>query len=98
MVFQSTFVKSTINQSPTNPPYYPEDENRQTYGSSEEATSLEMLPDLIHVGRMNGVAVYVLKKDLDGEQSKSPEEAIEIQNRGHQVVVIFRYMTLMVKT
>ncbi|MFD0618218.1 hypothetical protein ACFQZR_12160 [Paenibacillus sp. GCM10027629] len=37
MVFQSTFAKSTTNQSHTNSPNYPENEYGQTYGSAEEA-------------------------------------------------------------
>ncbi|WP_130610160.1 hypothetical protein [Cohnella abietis] len=67
VAFQSTFAKSAINQSPTNPPNYPENEIGQTYGSAEEATPVEMLPDLIHVGSVNGLAGYVLKKDYLGE-------------------------------
>ncbi|TDF95185.1 hypothetical protein [Paenibacillus piri] len=56
MAFQSTFAKSANNQSPTNLPNYPENENGQTNGSVEEDTSVEMLPDLIHVGSVNGIA------------------------------------------
>lgn len=67
LAFQSTFAKSAINQSPTNPPHYPENKNGQTYGSVEETTSIEMLPDLIHVGRVNGIAGYLLKKDYLSE-------------------------------
>jgi hypothetical protein len=63
MAFQSTYAKSTINQSHTNPPNYPENENGKTYGSAEEDTSVEMLPDLIHKGSVDGIAGYVLKKD-----------------------------------
>ncbi|GIO99921.1 hypothetical protein J14TS5_50070 [Paenibacillus lautus] len=48
--YQSTFAKSTNNQSPANSPNYPENENGQTYGSVKEATSVELLPDLIHMG------------------------------------------------
>lgn len=67
LAFQSTFAKSAINQSPTNPPHYTENKNGQTYGSVEETTSIEMLPDLIHVGRVNGIAEYLLKKDYLSE-------------------------------
>lgn len=67
IVFQSTYAKSTINQSHTNPPNYPENENGQTYGSAEEATSVEMLPELIHVGSVNGIEGYLVKKDYLGE-------------------------------
>ncbi|MCP3776636.1 hypothetical protein NLX71_25680 [Paenibacillus sp. MZ04-78.2] len=51
-----------------------------TYGSAEEFVSVEMLPDLIHVGSVNGTKGYVLRKDIDGEQPKSPAEAISLQN------------------
>ncbi|NOU70708.1 hypothetical protein GC098_04560 [Paenibacillus sp. LMG 31458] len=70
MAFQSTYAKSTINQSHTNPPNYPENENGKTYGSSEEATSVEMLPDLIHAGSVNGIKGYLLKKDYLGEPGR----------------------------
>ncbi|MBE9915934.1 peptidase M56 BlaR1 [Paenibacillus donghaensis] len=80
MVFQSTHAKSTTNQSHTNSPNYPENEHGQTYGSSADATSPEMEPELISALGVDGTAGYVLKKDLDGELPKSPEEAIAIQN------------------
>jgi hypothetical protein len=67
MAFQSTYAKSATNQSHTNPLNYPENEHGQTYGSAEEATSVEMLPDLIHAGSVNGIAGYLLKKDYLGE-------------------------------
>lgn len=63
VAFQSTYAKSATNQSYTIPHTYPENENGQTYGSKEEATPDEMLPDLIHVGSVDGIAGYVLKKD-----------------------------------
>jgi len=67
LVFQSTFAKSEINQSPANPPHYLLNENEQTYGSVEKTTSVEILPDLIHVGSVNDIAGYLLKKDYLGE-------------------------------
>lgn len=70
MAFQSD-AKSTINQSLTNPPNYPENENEQTYGSANETTSVEMLPDLILAGSVNGIAGYLLKKDYLGELSRN---------------------------
>ncbi|MBT2761302.1 peptidase M56 BlaR1 [Paenibacillus sp. ISL-20] len=80
MVFQSTYAKSTTNQSHTNSPNYPENKNGQTYGSSADATSPEAEPELVSAIGVDGTAGYVLKKDLDGELPKSPEEAIAIQN------------------
>ncbi|OME92225.1 hypothetical protein BK123_16585 [Paenibacillus lautus] len=69
--YQSTFAKSTNNQSPAIFPNYPENENGQTYGSVKEATSVELLPDLIHMGSINDIAGYVLKKDYLGELSRN---------------------------
>ncbi|WP_414853607.1 peptidase M56 BlaR1 [Brevibacillus sp. IT-7CA2] len=80
LAFQRTFVKSAINQSPTNPPHYPENENGQTYGSATDAASPDTEPELISAIGVDGTTGYVLKKDLDGERPKSPEEAIAIQN------------------
>lgn len=61
--FQSTYAKSSTNQSHTNSHTYPENENGQTYGSAEETTPDERLPDLIHAGSVDGIAGYVLKND-----------------------------------
>ncbi|OAB42767.1 hypothetical protein [Paenibacillus antarcticus] len=77
MVFQSTYAKSTTNQSHTNSSNYhssnyPENEHGQTYGSAEEATSVEMLPDLIHAGSVNGIKGYLLKIDYLGEPGDVP--------------------------
>lgn len=72
MVFQSTYAKSTTNQSHTNSSNYPENEQGQTYGSAEEAISVEMLPDLIHAGSVNGIKGYLLKKDYLGEPGDVP--------------------------
>lgn len=70
-VFQITYAKSTTNQSHTNPLNYPENERGQTFGSAEEATSVEMLSDLIYGGSVNGIKGYVLKKDYLGELSRT---------------------------
>ncbi|WP_458127093.1 hypothetical protein [Paenibacillus sp. Z3-2] len=59
---------------------YPKNKNGQTYGSSADATSPETEPELISAIGEDGTAGYVLKKDLDGELPRSPEEAIAIQN------------------
>lgn len=70
MAFQRD-AKSTINQSLTNLPSYPENENGQTYGSANESTSVEMQPDLIFSGSVNGIAGYLLKEDYLGELSRN---------------------------
>lgn len=60
---------------------FPKNNNGQTYGSAADASSPEMEPELISAEGVDGTKGYVLKKDLDGEKPKSPEEAIAIQNR-----------------
>ena len=69
--YQSTFAQSTNHQSPANSPNYPENEKGQTYGSVNEATSVELLPDLIYKGSINDISGYVLKKDYLGEHSRT---------------------------
>ncbi len=64
---------------------YPTNENGQTYGSAADANSLTSHgtpgtePDLIRAVGVDGTSGYVLKKDLDGELPKKPEEALAIQ-------------------
>ncbi|MFC9709285.1 hypothetical protein ACFTRD_14160 [Paenibacillus sp. NPDC056933] len=66
---------------------YPKNRNGQTYGSAGEPTSQE--PELIEAIGEGGTEGYVLKKDLDGEQPNTPEEAIALQNSraadGHDI-------------
>jgi hypothetical protein len=50
------------------------------YGSATDATSSETEPELISAIGVDGTKGYVLKKDIGGEQPKSPEEAIAILN------------------
>ncbi|WP_143811865.1 hypothetical protein [Paenibacillus sp. SSG-1] len=59
---------------------FPKNIHGQTYGSSADAASPGMEPELIRAIGVDGTEGYVLKKDLDGELPKSPEEAIAIQN------------------
>ncbi len=59
---------------------FPKNKHGQTYGSSADAASPGMEPELIRAIGVDGTEGYVLKKDLDGELPKSPEEAIAIQN------------------
>ncbi|WP_442600476.1 peptidase M56 BlaR1 [Paenibacillus sp. KN14-4R] len=80
IVFQSRDVKTTMNQSPIKVHIYPKNENGQTYGSAADATSYETRPDLISAVGVNGTVGYLLRKDIEGEQPKTPAEAIAIQN------------------
>lgn len=59
---------------------FPKNKNGQTYGSVKDAASSKAEPELISAIGVDGTKGYVLKKDIDGEQPKSPEEAIAIQN------------------
>lgn len=76
---QYTNVKNAMNQIPIHS-LYPKNKNGQTYGYAAYATSPETEPDLILATGVDGTEGYVLKKDVDGEQPKTPEEAIAIQN------------------
>ncbi|OMF36881.1 hypothetical protein BK133_08145 [Paenibacillus sp. FSL H8-0548] len=80
MAFQSKDAKTTTNPSLTKAPNYPANENGQTYGSAGDAISSESEPDLISAVGVDGAMGYVLKKDIEGEQPKTPEEALAIQN------------------
>ncbi|MGF9696505.1 hypothetical protein [Paenibacillus sp. MABNR03] len=60
--------------------YFPKNRNGQTFGSAVEAASPETEPELIEAIGVDGTEGYVLKKDLDGEQPSTPEEAIRQQN------------------
>ncbi|MFC7677372.1 hypothetical protein [Paenibacillus sp. GCM10028914] len=72
MLIQSTYAKGSTNHSHTNSPNYSKNEHGQTYGSAEEGTSVEMLPELIHAGSVNGIKGYLLKKDYLGEPGDVP--------------------------
>jgi len=76
---QYTNVKDTMNQFHITS-LYPKNKNGQTYGSSVYATSPETEPDLILAFGVDGTEGYLLKKDMEGELPKTPEEAIAMQN------------------
>lgn len=60
-------------------PNYPVNERGQTYGNGPYPAGPDQEPDLIAAVGVDGTMGYVLKKDLDGEQPKTPEEALAIQ-------------------
>lgn len=72
-------VINTFNQSSVQVPSFPKNENGQTYGSAADATSPYTEPDLIKAYGVDGTIGYVMKKDLDGEMPKTPEEALAKQ-------------------
>ncbi|CAM3542556.1 hypothetical protein PALU110988_28135 [Paenibacillus lupini] len=58
---------------------YPKNKDGQTYGSATDTNSPETEPELISAIGIDGTNGYVLKKDIDGELPKSPQEAIALQ-------------------
>jgi len=58
---------------------YPLNERGQTYGNGPFPSGSDHEPDLIAATGVDGTNGYVLKKDLEGEQPKTPEEALAIQ-------------------
>ncbi|TJY40812.1 hypothetical protein E5161_16875 [Cohnella pontilimi] len=62
---------------------FPKNANGQTYGSASDASTPETEPDLIRAYGVDGTVGYVLKKDLDGEMPKTPEEALAMQKNRH---------------
>ncbi|WP_152682978.1 hypothetical protein [Paenibacillus sp. VT-400] len=76
---QYTNVKNKMNQFHITS-LYPKNKNGQTYGSAVYATSPETEPDLILAFGVDGKEGYLLKKDMEGELPKTPEEAIAMQN------------------
>ena len=60
-------------------PSFPTNETGQTYGSSLYCTSPETEPDLVKALGVDGTEGYALNKDLNGEEPKTPEEALAIQ-------------------
>jgi hypothetical protein len=70
ITFKGIYANNGTNQSHTTPLNYSKNEYGQTYGSAAEATPIEMLPDLIHSGSVNGIAGYVRKKDYLSELSR----------------------------
>ncbi|MFC6651788.1 hypothetical protein [Paenibacillus rhizoplanae] len=80
VAYQNVYAKSATTQSSVSPKTYSLNENGQTYGSDAYATSPETGPELISAICEDGIEGYVMKKDLDGEQPKTPGEANAIQN------------------
>ncbi|MCT1404019.1 hypothetical protein M4D81_33975 [Paenibacillus sp. p3-SID867] len=63
---------------------FPRNENGQTYGSAADAASSDTEPELISAFGVDGTKGYVMKKDLDGEQPKSPKEALASMERNKE--------------
>jgi hypothetical protein len=72
-------------------PEFPKNENGQTYGSASDATSPYTEPDLIEAYGVDGNIGYVMKKDLDGEMPRTPEEALANQRNAPAIRTIPLY-------
>ncbi|MCR6546554.1 hypothetical protein NVS47_13710 [Dehalobacterium formicoaceticum] len=72
---------ASANQSQNSTPIFQKNESGQTYGTNENATSLETEPDLVLALGEDGTLGYVYSKDLYGEMPKTPEEAIAIMKK-----------------
>lgn len=62
-------------------PVYKTNENGQTYGTDQNATSLATEPDLISALGVDGTLGYVRSVDLIEEMPKTPQEALAEQNK-----------------
>ncbi|MBP1991208.1 hypothetical protein [Paenibacillus eucommiae] len=60
---------------------FPKNANGQTYGSDSDVRNSEEGPDLIEAYGVAGNIGYVLKKDLEGDRPKSPEEAVAMEKK-----------------
>jgi hypothetical protein len=58
---------------------WPKNAQGLTYGSGSDSMTPQDEPDLILVGATNGKVGYVLRTDLEGQASKSPQEALSQQ-------------------
>ncbi len=67
-------------QSPSSKYVYPVNKNGQTYGADiyEDKSGYE--PDLIAAIGRNGIHGYVYSSDLNGDNPRTPEEAIQQKN------------------
>lgn len=79
--FGPVIASTYQNQSQNSAPAYPKNESGQTYGTNENATSLETEPDLVSAIGEDGAAGYVYSEDLYGEMPKTPEEAVEMMKK-----------------
>lgn len=75
LALHPTSANSNITEKATEKPMFPKNIKGQTYGSAADVKSSDA-PDLIEAFGIDGNIGYVLKKDLDEDMPKSPEEAV----------------------
>ncbi len=68
-----------LNQENVSVPDYPKNEFGETYGSALDAKGPEQEPDLIKAIGVDGAHGYVRAAELNGEEPKTPEEALAQQ-------------------
>ncbi|GAA3413565.1 peptidase M56 BlaR1 [Paenibacillus hodogayensis] len=76
-----TTTASLLDKRSEDTTNYSKNESGQTYGSAVNALTAEEKPDLMEAYGEGGVKGYVRKKDLAGEDPKTPEEAIALMNK-----------------
>lgn len=64
-------------------PVYPVNQNGETYGTADPRVrpELQEYPDLIYVKGEDGVFGYIRRSEAEGEQPKTPEEAVLYMER-----------------
>ncbi|MEW4425878.1 hypothetical protein AB1I68_00120 [Paenibacillus pabuli] len=70
MVSQNTNATDAFNPSHLTSVHYPENEHGLTFGTIEDASSSELLPDLISAGSVDGIAGYIMKTDYLSETTR----------------------------
>lgn len=87
--FSPTLASAVSN--PKEAPDYPKNENGQSYGSALYAPTPEAEPDLVLAVGDDGTVGYVLNKDLNGTEPKTPEEAVNMTLKKSEVKKINLY-------
>jgi hypothetical protein len=75
----STFKKIPPQESLPQNPNFPTNEFGETYGSALGVSPYEKEPDLIGAVGIDGTIGYIRLTELNGEEPKTPEEALAQQ-------------------
>ncbi|WP_144938534.1 peptidase M56 BlaR1 [Paenibacillus sp. 32O-W] len=89
----SLAIQPTSADSNITKPVFPKNNKGQTYGSAANVKSSDEEPDLIEAIGIDGNIGYVLKKDLEEDMPKSPEEAVA-RTKAKQLAGNIRYIPL----
>lgn len=77
LTFSPAIADSLSGANNVPAPVYEKNKNGQTYGSSAFANTPDQEPDLISAIGVDGTEGYILATDFNGDQPKSPAEAVE---------------------